>query len=79
MKKYPALITIGLLLLNALLVWIGRIYFPANFHPETVSFFENYWVITIGEITFLLIGVSVVSLFIFLWNKIKDEIRNLLK
>lgn len=79
MKKYPALIAIGLLLLNVFLVWIGRIYFPVNFHPETVSFFENYWVITIGELLLLLIGVSVVSLFIFLWNEIKDEIRNLLK
>ena len=47
-RDYTALAAVVTLIVCAIIVYFGRIYFPENFHPETVSFFENYWVLTLG-------------------------------
>ena len=47
-RNYSALIAVGILIINAIIVFFGRIYFPDNFQPATTSFFENYWVLTLG-------------------------------
>lgn len=49
-KKYIALISLSILILNLIIVYYGRIYFKDNFHPNEVTFFENYWVLTLGII-----------------------------
>ena len=47
-KNYSVLIAVGILIINTIIVFFGRIYFPDNFQPVTTSFFENYWVLTLG-------------------------------
>jgi hypothetical protein len=47
-RDYTALVAVVTLIVCAIIVYFGRIYFPENFNPETVSFFENYWVLTLG-------------------------------
>lgn len=47
-QNYSVLIAVGILIINAIIVFFGRIYFPDNFQPATTSFFENYQVLTFG-------------------------------
>ena len=53
-------------------VFFGRIYFPENFMPNDVSFFENYLVLVLGGLLTIsgaafLIGVL---LYVTFYNKI---------
>ena len=69
------------MLLNVIITYFGRIYFPINFKPETVSFFENWWVywwvLTAGQavvaaLTFLMFfGV------VFIFNGLKEILQSL--
>lgn len=59
-KKYIALIILSTLILNLIIVYYGRIYFPDNFHPSEVTFFENYWVLTLG----IILGISEIIFFL---------------
>ena len=76
-KTYIALISLSILILNLIIVYYGRIYFPNNFHPNEVTFFENYWVLTlviilvISEIVFFL-GI----LYLFFFKLIPDVIAD---
>jgi len=60
-------IAVLLLILNIFIVYFGRIHYPLNFHPDTVSFWENYWVLGFGEafglflIVICLLGLYVVG------------------
>ena len=47
-RDYSALVTAVTLVLCTIIVYFGRIYFPENFQPETVSFFDNLWVLVVG-------------------------------
>jgi len=58
-EKIAAFLAIIVLIINAIIVWYGRIHFPINFHPKTVSFFENYMVLCMGELVVSLILIFV--------------------
>lgn len=49
-KHLMWLIPSAFLVANAAIVFFGRIYYPANFVPTEVTFFENYWVLCLGEL-----------------------------
>lgn len=53
-KNYIAFIIVSILILNLIIVYYGRIYFQDNFHPNEVTFFENYLVLTLG----IILGIS---------------------
>lgn len=81
--KFIALITVGVLVLNAIFVYFGRIYFPKNFGiADKVTFFENYWVLTVGE-CFVIFMIVVFGWCAWYFGKllIKDikNIRNFIK
>ena len=76
-KLYPATTAIIMLLINVFVVWIGRIFFPVNFHPKTISFFENYWVLTAGEcFVMLLIFLCVMSIRL-IYLETKKELKSI--
>ena len=76
-RNYPVLIAVFILIINAIIVYFGRIYFPKNFHPETVSFFENYWVLTLGLcFVVTLIALSILSL-LWVFSSLIKEIKSL--
>lgn len=76
-KNYPILTAFIILITSAIIVYFGRIYFPENFHPETVSFFENYYVLTLG----LCFVMGMVSLCIFglcwIYGELVKEIKQI--
>jgi len=61
MKKFIAPIVAIILLILAVATYYGRIYYPQNFHPETISFFENYIVMLMG-ISFFAMIVAILLL-----------------
>jgi len=70
--NHIGLISFVLLILFGIIVYFGRIYFPENFHPELVSFFDNYWVLVLGT----LFIVSILALFLgMLFYSISELIR----
>lgn len=70
--NHIGLISFVLLILFGIIVYFGRIYFPENFHPESVSFFDNYWVLVLGT----LFIVSILALFLgMLFYSISELIR----
>lgn len=77
-KKYAVLGAVITLIVNAIIVYFGRIYFPKNFMPETVSFFENYWVLTFGMC--LVVGVTclIILVFWFIGGNLIKEIKSAL-
>ena len=73
-----ALIATIVLIICAIITYFGRIYYPNNFYPETVSFFENYWVLVLGLC--FIIGLISVCILILLYfgNKLLKDIKSLL-
>ena len=76
-KFYPATTAIIMLIINVFVVWIGRIYFPVNFHPKTTSFFENYWVMTAGECFVMLLILFCVILIRLIYLEVKKELQSI--
>lgn len=78
-RDYAVLSAVVTLIACAIIVYFGRIYFPENFHPETVSFFENYWVLTLG----LCFVVGLISICIFgLWwvgSELVKDVKSLFR
>ena len=75
MKKYTILTSIiSSLIICVIVVYFGRIYFPKNFQPETISFFENYWVLVLG-VCFIVMLVSICILAL-LWSS-KELVKNI--
>ena len=73
-NSYPTIITTLVLIINAIVVYFGRIYFPVNFSPETVTFFENYWVLTLG----LCFVVGLITICLFgLWKMGSELIKDI--
>lgn len=73
------LTTILILILNIFIVYFGRIYFPANFHPmpdciheNGVTFFENYLVLCMIEVGIAFVITLMVLLFAILLIFISD-------
>lgn len=72
-RDYTLLIAVITLMVCAII----RIYFPENFQPETVSFFENYWVLTLGLCFVIgLISICVLGLW-WIGNKLVKDIKSL--
>lgn len=61
-KKYTFLLVFTTLITSFISVYIGRIYFPENFHPESTSFCENYIVFTsfLSSIVILIWACSII-------------------
>ena len=78
-RDYTALATVVTLIICAIIVYFGRIYFPENFHPETVSFFENYWVLTLGLC--FVVGVILISILGLWWigSELVKDVKSLLR
>lgn len=83
MKKegYPALVAIGVILINCIIVYFGRIHYPKNFVTDglgkPVAFFENLWVLTLGE---CFVGCLIALVVIGIWyivSEIVEEVRDL--
>ncbi len=78
-RDYTALAAVVTLIICAIIVYFGRIYFPENFHPETASFFENYLVLTLG----LCFVVGLISIVIFgLWwvcSELVKDVKSLFR
>jgi len=78
-RDYTALTAVATLIICAIVTYFGRIYFPNNFHPETVSFFENYCVLTLG----LCFVVALISICLLgLWwigSELVEDIKSLLR
>jgi hypothetical protein len=76
--KYPVLTALIALIVTAALTYFGRIYYPKNFSPETVSFVDN-WISLTMAIVFFAIGVTVVGFLLLLFfATIRKEILLLL-
>lgn len=66
MEKYFTVLTAFVyLIICAIVTGFGRLYFPENFSPETISFFENYWVLTLGSV-FVLLILGIITFGIYL-------------
>ena len=77
LEKFPVCTTVMLILIfNACLTWYGRIYYPENFHPDKITFIENYFVLVGGEIIILLALLVLIILVIALVTEIKKEIKS---
>lgn len=79
MKKYPFLIAISIILINCIIVYFGRIYYPENFvntvSTSHVSFLENLLVITMGEVFItIIIGFFTIMIFLLI-NDFKTNFR----
>jgi len=80
MKKdiefYPTLIAVAVILINCIIVYFGRIYHPDNFVTDglgkPVTFFENLWVLTLGE---AFIGGIILFFVWFFWYFTREIIR----
>jgi len=73
-RDYTALAAVATLIITAIITYFGRIYFPDNFHPETVSFFENYWVLTLG----LCLVVGLISICILgIWWVVSELVKDI--
>ncbi len=78
-QRYTILIAVIILIINAIIVYFGRIYFPKNFSPETVTFFENYWVLTLG-LCFFVALTSVCIIFIwFIGIELIKDVKSLFR
>lgn len=77
-KNY-LLITIVILILNIVLVHFGRIYYPLNFHPNEITFFENYWVLTLGMILCIIEAAAFLGILYFVFFMIIPEVINDIK
>lgn len=77
--KYSTIISLAILIVNAIIVYFGRIFFPRNFQPETISFFENYWVLTLGMC--FVIGIFTICVLALLWlySSLIEELKTLFK
>jgi hypothetical protein len=64
-RDYTVLSAVVTLILCAIIVYFGRICFPENFHTETVSFFENYWVLTLGLC--FVVGLISICILVLWW------------
>lgn len=69
-----SLIAISILLVNIIIVYFGRMYFPINFSPNQVSFYENYSVLTLVECFTIFIGFCFYLLLKFIYNDVKNFI-----
>ena len=77
-RDYTALAAVTILMICAIVTYFGRIYFPENFHPETVSFFENYWVLTFGLCSVVaLISISLLGLW-WVGSELVKDVKSLL-
>lgn len=78
-RDYTVLPAVVILILCAIIVYFGRIYFPENFQPQTVSFFENYWVLTLGFC--FVVGLISISLFGLWWigSELIKEVKSLFR
>ncbi len=75
---YPVLSAVAIILINCVIVYFGRIYHPDNFRSTPdVTFFENLWVLTLGE---CFIGAIIAFIVWALWyfgKELIDEIKSL--
>ncbi len=78
-RDYTVLAAVSTLIICAIVTYFGRIYFPDNFHPETVSFFENYWVLILGLC--FVVGLISICLLGLWWvvSELIKEIKSLLR
>jgi cell division protein FtsX len=78
-RDYTVLAAVSTLIICAIVTYFGRIYFPDNFHPETVSFFENYWVLTLG--LYFVVGLISICLLGLWWvvSELIKDIKSLLR
>jgi hypothetical protein len=77
MKKYPLLIVFTILLINLIIVYFGRIYYPYNFSPDKVSFFENFLALTGGLLFVLLLVTCCIGVIYFVGRELIQEIKTL--
>lgn len=74
-----SLLAITILLVNFVIIYFGRIYFPINFSPSEVSFFENYTSLLLTECFTIFVIFCFYSLFKFIYNDLKNlliEVKN---
>jgi hypothetical protein len=78
-RDYTVLTAVVIVLITAVIVYFGRIYFPNNFHPDTVSFFENWIVLNIGLC--FVVGIFSICFFGMWWigRELIRDIKSLLK
>ena len=76
-RSYECLIAVTFIIINVIIVYFGRIYFPINFQPKTVPFFENLWVLILGECFIIIIGCLVILGFVFIITNLYKDIKSL--
>ena len=77
--KSPIVVAALFIIINCVVVYFGRIYYPDNFHPNEVKFFDNLWVICLGEIiiiTFFTIAICIIWYFAKEIKKTYKELKN---
>jgi len=77
-KNYSALIALALLIINAIIVFFGRIYFPQNFDPANTSFFENYYILTLGMCFIVAMLMFFGMAFWYFGKELIDETKSLI-
>ena len=76
-KRAPIISAVVLLLLfNAILTWYGRIYYPENFKPDEVTFYENFLVIAGSEVVVFLAVLAIVFGGWFLITEVTKDIKS---
>jgi len=78
-RKYVVLPSIIILIIMGIITYLGRIHFPENFQPETVSFFENYYVLVLGFCFVITIFSLCFGLLWYFGKEIIKEIKSLFK
>lgn len=78
-RDYTALSSFITLIILAIVVYFGRIFFPQNFHPDTISFIENYIVLGTGFCLVTLAITIIIFGTIYFYNELLKDIKSLLK
>ncbi len=60
------IIALFILVADAFFVYFGRIYYPENFSPQTVSFFENYMCVLMGLCLIAAFAAIFIGIILFL-------------
>lgn len=72
-RNYTTLISVGILLIFTIITYFGRIYFTDIFHPERITFFWNFIILTEGFIVGgLVLGLVSWVIYLILKELIKD-------
>jgi hypothetical protein len=69
--KWLIIFLVVIFLLNLAVVYFGRIHYPENFQPETVTFLENYLVINMmvaGILFATALFLGITALIIKIWK-----------